>query len=328
MQPSITEWVPPGSMAAVTDVCPSEADEPSYDEVVALGKIDQQGALRDDVRILSEYGAAHPETFGSVRYGWNSSGDSLMIIALTGELDGPRGVLDSLVAHPQALVVCRAALTETELHVMRDEIEARMTGQYSGFGEGAGTLLLELFPGDEAIAAELHEQYGDALELRVGGMPYPMTDELPSLVSCGAVPEPPADQAGVTITLDPLAADPRIGSGTTTKVHIVNFSEQRLTFSSDQPLTAGLVRPGSSQIIGVYTGMIAGTGLLVDLEPGTEMGIDVLVSAASCDPALGYVLPAGDYEMVATIPRYGEPTGEGTSELSPFVSDRLSVRLD
>jgi hypothetical protein len=254
--PNPTEEWPPPSMGADTEVCPSEANEPSYDEVVALGKADEQGALRDDVRILSDYGVAHPETFGSVRYGWNTAGDSLMIIALTGDLDGPRGVLNSMVAHPEALVVCRAALTEGALHAMRAEIETRLAGRYAAFGEGAGTLMLELHPGDEAIAAELHAQYGDVLDIQVGAMPYPLPEGGAPVQGCGTVPEPPADQVGLAITLDPLTADPRIAGGTTTLVRIVNQSSAVVSFGSGQPLTAVLVRPGTSEIVGVYTGGI------------------------------------------------------------------------
>jgi hypothetical protein len=263
--PNPTEEWPPPSMGADTEVCPSEANEPSYDEVVALGKADEQGALRDDVRILSEYGLAHPETFSSIRYGWNSAGDALMIIALTG---------------------------------------------------------------DESIAAELYERYGDVLDIRVGAMPYPLPDGGAASEACGTVPEPPADQAGLAISLDALTADPRVEGGATTQVRIVNETSAAVGFGSGQPLTAVMVRPGSSQIIGVYTGAIAGTGLTVSLQPGEETSIQVLVSAASCDPSLGYVLPAGDYEVVVTIDHFTDQPVDGQGPPGRWVSDRLAIHLD
>lgn len=58
----------------------------------------------------------------------------------------------------------------------------------------------------------------------------------------------------------------------------------------------------------------------VSLAPGEEATRDVLVGTASCDPAIGYRLPAGSYDLVVTLER---PQAEG----GPLVSEPIRVTV-
>jgi len=60
----------------------------------------------------------------------------------------------------------------------------------------------------------------------------------------------------------------------------------------------------------VYAGDISGTGVGAELAPGDFLDIAVLVGTASCDPALGYRLPPGRYEVRTPVDQYEYPGGE------------------
>ena len=47
---------------------------------------------------------------------------------------------------------------------------------------------------------------------------------------------------------------------------------------------------------------IGGVGIDVDLAPGASAELPVVSGTASCDPALGYLLPPGDYQVVIEVP--------------------------
>lgn len=60
-------------------------------------------------------------------------------------------------------------------------------------------------------------------------------------------------------------------------------------------------RPGTSAIVAAYDGAIAGVGIEATLAPGESRDIAVLGGTATCDPALGFALPEGDYEVVVDV---------------------------
>jgi hypothetical protein len=81
-----------------------------------------------------------------------------------------------------------------------------------------------------------------------------------------------------------------------------------------QPMQAVVVRPGTTHVVGVYSGGIAGTGYGPRLAPGRSSSVDVIGGTARCDGGYGSALPPGRYQVVAlvmdergTAPRYLTP---------------------
>lgn len=79
-------------------------------------------------------------------------------------------------------------------------------------------------------------------------------------------------------------------------------------------MTDGVRRPGEDKLAGAFYGAVAAVGLDVDLKPSHSKEIPLLIGRASCLPDRSYVVPAGMYEVVATLrvnPRddQGNPTG-------------------
>lgn len=65
-----------------------------------------------------------------------------------------------------------------------------------------------------------------------------------------------------------------------------------------------------------------GTGLLLTLLPGQTQDVKAFGGTASCDPALGYVLPAGTYQARALI-----DFSPGESGVHVFWSDPIQIEV-
>ncbi len=80
-----------------------------------------------------------------------------------------------------------------------------------------------------------------------------------------------------------------------------------LTNEGDTPISfgsgtaRGTILDLSGNVVSSPTYSLADVGIGVDLAPGTSMELPAVVSTASCDPQLGYTLPAGDYQLVAEV---------------------------
>ena len=85
---------------------------------------------------------------------------------------------------------------------------------------------------------------------------------------------------------------------------------------SGQSLGGSLLN-ASFEAVGSYAGWIAGTGLIVDLEPGQSASIPVIYGTASTREDLGYALPPGTYWLKVQMHyRHGHPGGPPTHTLT------------
>jgi hypothetical protein len=93
-------------------------------------------------------------------------------------------------------------------------------------------------------------------------------------------------------------------------------SERIGPLDSGQPLAGSLLN-ASFEAVGSYAGRIAGTGLIVDLEPGQSARIPVIYGTASTREDLGYALPPGTYWLKVQMHyRYGHPGGPSSHTLT------------
>ena len=63
--------------------------------------------------------------------------------------------------------------------------------------------------------------------------------------------------------------------------------------------------------MGAYEGGTDGVGTGGTLQPGGTIDIGVLGGTASCEPSLGYALPAGLYDVRVTVEQYVHPDVNG-----------------
>jgi hypothetical protein len=150
-----------------------------------------------------------------------------------------------------------------------------------------------------ATAAELHQQFGDDLELTVGALPYPS----------GRRPLRPADAGPTPDLLDPhkIAAEldgPAVVSSGQTLRHgllLRNLTGRELQIATNGQVTADVVDPHTGEAVGGYAGFQTLPLIIFRVAPGETGRVPLLIGTASCTPRLGYTIPPGGWGIQATL---------------------------
>jgi hypothetical protein len=270
-----------------------------------------QNRLLDDASKATEYGAQHPDDFGSVRF--ENAPWVRLVIGFTDHLDQHCAALRALLDYPDEFQLFQDRVTEQRLLEIQDEV-AVMAGEHlkvSGSGAADGLVTVELRADGEDLARRILDRYGDLVSITLGVLPYPD----PTLVSDDNVcvmEIPPAPTDPISLDAVLTLSEPSVGSGNDFDgvVTVTNTGNEVIQFESGSPLTALVSGPDDEAVVGVYTGPIAGVGVSADLGPGDSVDIDVLGGTASCDPELGYALPPGEYQVRVPVEQYEYPGGE------------------
>jgi hypothetical protein len=150
-----------------------------------------------------------------------------------------------------------------------------------------------------ATAAELHRQFGDDIKLTVGALPYPpgaqprprpATTPLPGLL----------DSREITAELDGPAV---VRSGHTLRHSLLvrNLSGRDLQIATNGGVTAAVVDPQTGEVVGGFSGWQTAPLVIFRLAAGATEPIPLLIGTASSTPRLGYVVPAGEWGIQATL---------------------------
>jgi len=159
-----------------------------------------------------------------------------------------------------------------------------------------------LRPTGGAVAEELWTRYGDAIAITVGTKPFPPDrpplrfDNRPRLPLPAGGPE--HDGVRAEIVLD----EPSVRSGERANGRIVlhNSSDRHVTIHGGQ-MVGCVVRPGTTEVMGVGTGPVPLVGMTVSMIPGGQGHFPLWVGTASVLPGPDPCLPAGAYEAVAVV---------------------------
>jgi hypothetical protein len=150
----------------------------------------------------------------------------------------------------------------------------------------------------EDVARELFEKYGDRLEVSVGLFPYPPPAD-PQRACVGIRPVVAAHAPLVaTVLIDEVIVGGNHYQGT---VRLTNDSPKPFELETSSNFSLYLFRSGEADPIGLSEGGSVGTGRVATLGPGESIEIEAAGGTASCDLDLGYVVPAGSYEVRALI---------------------------
>ncbi len=105
----------------------------------------------------------------------------------------------------------------------------------------------------EQIAAEIIDRHGDLVDVTVGFFPYPDRSVVQGDACVGWVPPAPTQPQSLaaTLVLDDSEVAPGANFGGVATV--TNTGEEVVQFESGSPLTALVFRPGSSDVIGIFT---------------------------------------------------------------------------
>jgi len=155
---------------------------------------------------------------------------------------------------------------------------------------------IDLAPWAVTTAEELHRQFGDDVELRVGALPYPpgpephprpVTTPLPDLL----------DSREITVELDGPAVA-RSGHTLRHSLLVRNLSGRELQIG---PVTAAVVDPQTGEVVGGFSGWHTAALVIVRVAAGATEPIPLLIGTASSTPRLGYVVPAGEWGIQVTL---------------------------
>ena len=158
---------------------------------------------------------------------------------------------------------------------------------------------IDLAPWAVTAAEELHRQFGDDVELTVGALPYPpgarprprpATTPLPDLL----------DSREVTVELDGPAV---VRSGHTLRHSLLvrNLSGRELQIATNGQVTAAVADPQTGEVVGGFSGAQALPLVIFRVAAGATEPIPLLIDTASYTPRLGYVVPAGEWGIQATL---------------------------
>ncbi len=290
--------VAPVDVREVDGPCP--ADVPvDMNSTESSATVEESSRLEPMMGVVLQYGTQHRDVFGGYGLHGVSAGDASVFASFTGDLAEHRAALAALVEYPDELIVCQAPVSEQERNAIQstliDELDGRFVEIDSGGRRGVVTIVLNAT--EDALASELVDRYGSAIEVSVGALTYPLEDATPV---CAPRVEPSLLDGLEVEILDSTSPATMTRAGTVPlTVRLTNTSDQPMRFDSGQPatvITDALGAPLTSD-----TRAVAAVGIPVALDPAAHQDFDVDVTLASCDPSLGYVVPGGAHFVVISF---------------------------
>lgn len=156
-----------------------------------------------------------------------------------------------------------------------------------------------LAPWAAAAAEELHEQFGDDIELTVGALPYPPGRRPPRPAAAG----PPPDLLDPHEIAAELAGPAVVSSGHTLRHGLLlrNLTARELQIATNGQVTAIVVDPHTGEVVGGFAGFHSLPLIIFRVPPGQTGQVPLLIGTASRTPRLGYAVPPGDWGIQATV---------------------------
>ena len=307
---------------ATVDGCPNYhltiLTEPQLTDFSETGPVGlTQQRLQDDVAAIQRYGTEHPADFGSVRF---VNGPTVrIVVAFRDHLAEHCAALRAQLAFPEEFEITFQSLNATDLSALQQTIQTTYESRLLWTGQASDHLDIGLRADAVDVARELHERYGDLITLHVGLLGYPDPGK-PAGSRCpvrGPIATPPVR---VTLTLDRTTVPS--GGGFKGSVRITNDGASMISVDTGSPAEARVYLPGENEPVGTYAGAIGGVGMGGPLAPGASLDIDMVGATASCDPALGWALPPGTYEVRAVLEWNGDADG-----LKSILSDPVPLTI-
>jgi len=247
----------------------------------------------DTVEDVRDYVADFPEVFSGIR-----ADGELVVVAFTADLEEHLQGLRASVEHPELVRVEQARYSAAKLTDDIRAIRRRLADDPRRPEQGGGPGFIKLRAPFADLAAELHDEYGDALEITVGAKPFP--PEKIGALQPVPIPTPTVTVPGLELAVTVDEATVVTGENARGKVVFTNRGQRRLEGRTGI-LTGGVRREGDEFMAGAFVGGVAAVGRTVRLEPGASQELGLIIGTASCLPDTSYVVPPGRYEVVAPV---------------------------
>jgi hypothetical protein len=158
---------------------------------------------------------------------------------------------------------------------------------------------IRLAPWATATAEELHQQFGDDIELTVGALPYPPGRQPPR----PAAANPPPDMLDPDEIAAELDGPAVVSSGHTLRHGLLlrNLTGREFQIATNGQVTAAVVDPDTGEVVGGFAGFQTLPLIIFRVAPGETGRVPLLIGTASCTPRLGYSIPPGGWGIQATL---------------------------
>jgi hypothetical protein len=177
---------------------------------------------------------------------------------------------------------------------------------YSSYTCSWGYLVV-LTPGSDALARRIRARFGPAVQVFIG------PDPSKPAWGCWPFLKATTPPRGLRLSLHLDSAVVRAGSDFGGSLTIANRGPGVFAMDTGQPLVVEVVRRGTTQVVGTYTGAIAGTGYGPRINAGQSSRVEIVGGTSRCDGSAA-PLAAGKYQVVAQVmdetglpPRYLTP---------------------
>jgi hypothetical protein len=279
----------------VTEPCPDLDDRVDIDAT----SMAESARLEPLLAQVLHYGSQHADVFGGYALHWVATDRAEAVAAFVGDLDAHRQALQEFAEDADDLVVCQVAVNEATADALTVRLgdELRSTGG-GGYGRTLGGATVILPANALAKAADLKARYGDAIKLTVGMFPYPLAG---AEARCEELPATEViDGLKITIS-DPGApvAGNAFGAETQLTVEVHNTGTAPVRVGGGT--AAGSILDAHGKVVSAVPPHDDMAAVPIVIDPGGSAELPVNVTIASCDPALGYVVPPGEYMLVATL---------------------------
>jgi hypothetical protein len=176
--------------------------------------------------------------------------------------------------------------------------------------------VIRLAPWAAATAEELHQQFGDDIELTVGALPYPPGRQSRRPSAPGPLPDL-LDPHEIAAELDGPAV---VGSGHTLRHGLLlrNRTGSELQIATNGQVTATVVDPHTGEIVGGSAGFQFLPLVIFRVAPGQTGRVPLLIGTASSTPRLGYAIPPGHWGVQATL-ALGPHPGDSPRRRTPVL---------
>jgi hypothetical protein len=210
-----------------------------------------------------------------------------------------------------------ATITPTQMDATIDGISSMAGSHLQGIGPcPSGQIALTLMPGSEWLARRIRAHYGRAVLTTIGLTVW--DGHAGRSPRCGPLPSWTRPPKGLSFSLHLGSRRVRVGGTLTGTLIAHNHGDEPFTMDTGSMLQGVLVKSGTHDVVGVYSGAIAGTGYELSAGSGqtssSRMAPSVIIGTARCDGRIGSALPPGRYQALVLVmdetlvaPRYLTP---------------------
>jgi hypothetical protein len=181
-----------------------------------------------------------------------------------------------------------------------------------------GRVTVTLAPGSEGVARLIQDRYGRAVLITVGLTAW--NGHAGRSPRCWSLPSSTRPPEGVTFSLHLSSHRVRAGDTLTGFLGMSNQGATPFKMDTGSVLEGVLVKADTHQVVGVYSGGIAGTGYSfgagVNEATTSRVAPSVLIGTARCDGEIGSALPPGKYQAEVVVM---DETGKAPRYLTPPV---------